>query len=454
MPAPNPFRELCNFALKVHTEELERLARFAGRRREGRHEWGSRFQQQKAELTQLHNAALCSAELTAFGIEEVERRLNALVRAVTAILLWQRGAPSLTAAERQQLEASATWHDPAGDYLSERYQEMIEAWEPVNSLAVRVDDRLTEISHDDNIDVREVPLTAPQGTPSPLRETFEAVADALFQAADMRRKPPSSWIAFEAQANQLAEAMKLATTQYVGSELQFRAVANEGADCAVQLALDAVRRVNDSVGHVMLKVIPFEQATLHIQRIPPLNLRKLLVEMRRQTSMAALNISRTDETGATAAISDARAISYADLEEKLLEILDGDLPKRLRYQEEHDQAVCQAVCRLTKMTPAEWKDLRLPQQKRPWVEAAIERARAERAETTSARAAPAMTLRDLLEVKTAGYRPSSELSRIVFELNNPPDERPLKYVKISLWTGSSVFENGERTWPTSSRTTE
>jgi nucleoside phosphorylase len=36
------------------------------------------------------------------------------------------------------------------------------------------------------------------------------------------------------------------------------------------------------------------------------------------------------------------------------------------------------------------------------------------------------TSEDLLEVKTAGYKPSTEMSRIVFELNNPPNDSPAK----------------------------
>lgn len=44
--------------------------------------------------------------------------------------------------------------------------------------------------------------------------------------------------------------------------------------------------------------------------------------------------------------------------------------KRFRFQEEFDEALCCAVCELTKMTPEKWKRLS-PQQMTPWLESAI-----------------------------------------------------------------------------------
>jgi hypothetical protein len=74
---------------------------------------------------------------------------------------------------------------------------------------------------------------------------------------------------------------------------------------------------------------------------------------------------------------------YEHLSEFLIEIhLDGKhkgddvadmTPPRMRYQPEFDEAVCCAVCTLTKMTPETWKQLS-PPERIPWLEAAIDAA--------------------------------------------------------------------------------
>jgi hypothetical protein len=69
--------------------------------------------------------------------------------------------------------------------------------------------------------------------------------------------------------------------------------------------------------------------------------------------------------------------SYDDLADRLLEILDGCydddkalvFPKR-RYKQEHDEAVCAAVCRLTKMTRESWETLS-PSGRIAWLDDAI-----------------------------------------------------------------------------------
>jgi hypothetical protein len=135
----NPYRELLNLALRVHQEELNRATSFAGKRREAPHEWGPRFRATEAELQALFEAALLAADRTAFGVEEVERRVNALIGAVKAIALWQRDAPGLSREERENMEFSGVWHDPAVDYLSEHYRRMVDAMQAGQALAVRAD---------------------------------------------------------------------------------------------------------------------------------------------------------------------------------------------------------------------------------------------------------------------------------------------------------------------------
>jgi hypothetical protein len=138
------------------------------------------------------------------------------------------------------------------------------------------------------VDTREASLEAPAGTPSPLREAFDAVAAALFEAAEMRRCPPTARLMFNDQAHALADASGAGRERYAAAELHFQAATDEAGRCALQEALNTVCRVNDAVGHVMLGRVPFHHATAHIQNVPAFNLAEMLGAMRRQTARAAL----------------------------------------------------------------------------------------------------------------------------------------------------------------------
>jgi hypothetical protein len=138
------------------------------------------------------------------------------------------------------------------------------------------------------VDTREAPLVAPAGTPSPLREAFDAVAAALFEAAEMRRCPPSGWPMFEDQARALAAAREIAGGRYAAAELLLQAAADENGRCSHQEALSATARINDACGHVMLRLVPPHEAAAHIRAVPAFNLAEMLRAMRRQTARAAL----------------------------------------------------------------------------------------------------------------------------------------------------------------------
>jgi hypothetical protein len=140
------------------------------------------------------------------------------------------------------------------------------------------------------LDTREVPLEAPPGTPSPLREAYEAVAHALFDASGMRCHPPTSRLMFEDLAYRLDAAFRTARDRHATAELLLQAVAGDEGECSHQEALNAICRVNDAVGHVMLNIVPFDQATAHLQAVPAFDLAELLRSMRRQTSRAALQV--------------------------------------------------------------------------------------------------------------------------------------------------------------------
>jgi hypothetical protein len=57
-----------------------------------------------------------------------------------------------------------------------------------------------------------------------------------------------------------------------------------------QEALNAIGRINDACGHIMLEFVPFDQATAHILAVPSFDLAELLRAMRRQSSRAALHL--------------------------------------------------------------------------------------------------------------------------------------------------------------------
>jgi hypothetical protein len=167
------------------------------------------------------------------------------------------------------------------------------------------------------VDTREVPMEAPANTPAPLRETFNAVARALFQAAEMRRCPPTARLIFEQQARSLSDAYRTARGHYATAELYLRAVADDDGRCAFQDALSAVCRVNDAAGDVMLNTVPFHRGTAHILAVPTFDLAGLLRGMLRQTARAALQlrsvVRETDADPSTSAAGDSASTQQSDL---------------------------------------------------------------------------------------------------------------------------------------------
>jgi hypothetical protein len=133
-----------------------------------------------------------------------------------------------------------------------------------------------------------------------LREAFDAVAAALCEAAEMRRCPPNSWASFEAQARALAATWRTARYRYAAAEIPLRAVTDDGGRCAHQEALNAVCRINDACGHVILAsrragdTVSSDQAVAHILDVPAFDLAEMLVAMRRQTSLAALRVQKPE----------------------------------------------------------------------------------------------------------------------------------------------------------------
>jgi hypothetical protein len=154
----------------------------------------------------------------------------------------------------------------------------VERWESEwRAIRVAVDTRLANMdsasSYGPNlselqVDTRDDPLEAPAGTPSPLREAFDAVAHALLHAAEFRRCPPAAGPVFEAQAGTLQKAWQTARDRYAVAETFLRAVTDASESCPHQDALSIAKRINDAVGHVMLGAVPAHQATAHILAQP------------------------------------------------------------------------------------------------------------------------------------------------------------------------------------------
>jgi hypothetical protein len=142
-------------------------------------------------------------------------------------------------------------------------------------------------------DTREVPMEAPAGTPSPLREAHYDVAHVLFLAGDLRHDPPRIRAAFEEHFRHLTAAMQKAEKSYNAAEVLLQVAADDNGNCAHREALNAACRIMDHCGHVMLRrlqgeFVSSEDAIAHVQSAPGFDPRELLKAMRRQTSRVAL----------------------------------------------------------------------------------------------------------------------------------------------------------------------
>jgi hypothetical protein len=147
---------------------------------------------------------------------------------------------------------------------------------------------------DEGIDTRELPLEAPAGTPSPIREAYDAVAEALYHAWLVRHGEPLTGPAFRDEARQLSAAYRNGLEKYRQAEIWLQSVTDQTDRCAHSDALAAVSRINDACGHAMLGVVPNSEAVSHVRAAPGLSLAKLLTAMRQQSSRAALGfLSKT-----------------------------------------------------------------------------------------------------------------------------------------------------------------
>jgi hypothetical protein len=135
---PNPFWRLLAFGHRVFEEEVQTASRLAGKRLSPL-EWGPRFREKEDELRTLVASALRAAKRTGFSVEAVESRVEALADAIKKVMLWQRDARHLTDEERRRIEQTGIHFDPAGEYLQPHIQRMMDAWRPVEALAVRAD---------------------------------------------------------------------------------------------------------------------------------------------------------------------------------------------------------------------------------------------------------------------------------------------------------------------------
>jgi hypothetical protein len=137
------------------------------------------------------------------------------------------------------------------------------------------------------LDSREVSLEAPTGTPASLAEAYDGIAQTLFDASEIHRSPPTIRRMFKKEARSLSSAWKANRELYKPVELLLQAE-GEGGTCAHQDALNAICRINDACGHITLGIVPFDEATEHLQAVSALDVTGLLKAMRRELSRAAL----------------------------------------------------------------------------------------------------------------------------------------------------------------------
>jgi hypothetical protein len=148
-------------------------------------------------------------------------------------------------------------------------------------------------------DSQKLLTEAPNGTPSPLRDVFEKVADAVYHAWQARYQPLGYWRAFkEALAEPLSNALRVADELITRHEIWLRVSAGE-ALVAFNAALDEARRINHACGPIVLRVL--RQARdpdpkVHMNAQGDFDAYALLASMREATCRVAANLAIPQET--------------------------------------------------------------------------------------------------------------------------------------------------------------
>ena len=146
-------------------------------------------------------------------------------------------------------------------------------------------------------DAEKLPIMAPTGTPSPLREVYAAVAEAVFNAWEARYSPTFDAInAFkEAIAVPLTNALGNAGTMLAQNEIWLQAHAPE-AFAAFQAAMEEAKNINHACGYVILgQVNASPTAYLAAQR--PFDAYSLMGRIRKETCLAAARHSQPTSAG-------------------------------------------------------------------------------------------------------------------------------------------------------------
>lgn len=127
-------------------------------------------------------------------------------------------------------------------------------------------------------------LEAPEGTPSPLREAYQGVAEALHCAWSVRYENSfrsSSEIFGEVHARPLSSAFRAAEGLLARHEVWLHANAKDAYE-TMGVAMDEVRRINHSAGHIMLAKGSLD-AEKYLSGIPGIDIYTLLGRMRETT---------------------------------------------------------------------------------------------------------------------------------------------------------------------------
>ena len=140
-------------------------------------------------------------------------------------------------------------------------------------------------------DSRKLSKEAPTGTPSPLREAYEAVAEAVFHAWEARYLPNDNRFVFEdAIAVPLSNAWRSARRMIAENKIWLRSQAPVAFD-HFQKALDEVAQINDACGHVMLGAAS-AKPTVYLAAQRPFNSYVLMDGMENATCNAVHRLSQ------------------------------------------------------------------------------------------------------------------------------------------------------------------
>jgi hypothetical protein len=145
---------------------------------------------------------------------------------------------------------------------------------------------------------------APEGVPSPLAAAYETLAVALVHACYLKLQIlpagpqtrlfplelPWGRLTIEEAARQAVREHDQARAAYRGMEVLLRAAIEAGSICIYAEALGWIERVASTCERALAAQLPWDQAAATIYSVPAVSPARILEDMRRQTSRAAVQM--------------------------------------------------------------------------------------------------------------------------------------------------------------------